>query len=349
LRSAATPLVRVDARRDPPGAGLHRTGTDFKIPAEAPRTVSPSSASHVAWAYAPGHVTGIFAPQLGARDPRARGSVGAGLVLEAGVIASAEWRASRRRSLEVRSDVLQPLPISTDVAHHLLSRRPGRLRVALTHELPIGQGFGMSAAGAVATALAVGAATGDTRRHELEVAHLADFYGGGGLGGVSAILAGGMEIRDRPGLPPWGHVRHYPTPGSLFVIVAGAAMPSPDLLGDPRFLRRVERAAGPGLGRLGRRPTFSNFLHEAERFTDALQLGPPPLLRRAHTLRSPDIRVAQAMFGRSLFAVPLTDRARARLIEELARLGLRAAEVPLARRGARILPGPPSPRRPLGE
>jgi pantoate kinase len=303
--------------------------------------VTSSKAPATAWAFAPGHVTGIFSPELGARDPRGRGSVGAGLVLEAGVLASAEWRAGPRPSLQLQSDVIQPLPISEDVARRLLSHRPGQLRLRLRHELPIGQGFGMSAAGALATALAVASVTGASHRRAVETAHLADLYGGGGLGGVSAILAGGMEVRHRPGIPPWGHVRHYPTSGTVFVVVAGLAMPSPTLLGDPRFLRRVERAASPGLARLRAHASFSSFLREAERFTDGLRLGPPQVLRRVHVLRSPDTPVAQAMFGRSLFAVPRTSGARELFIARLTQLGLRAAEVPLARRGARTLSGPP--------
>lgn len=317
----------------------HRSEPELKVPAGALRTVSPTGASRRAWAFAPGHVTGIFSPEVGARDPRGRGSVGAGLVLDAGVRAYAEWRPSPRRVLQLRSDVPDPLPISEDVAHRLLAHRPGELRVALQHELPIGQGFGMSAAGALATAMAVAAVTGNSRRQAIETAHLADFYGGGGLGGVSAILAGGLEIRDRPGIPPWGHVRHFLTSGAVFVAVAGSAMPSPELLGNPQFLRRVERAAGPGLVRLQAHPTVTTFLHEAERFTDVLRLGPPAILRHVHSLRSADTRVAQAMFGRSLFAVARTASARSSLVANLVHQRLRGIEIPLARRGARILAG----------
>lgn len=263
--------------------------------------------------------------------------MGAGLVLEAGVQASAEWRPSRLPSVELRADVSQPLPISEEVARQLLARRPGHLTLRLTHELPIGQGFGMSAAGALASALAVTAVTGGTRPQAVEIAHLADLQGGGGLGGVSAILGGGMEFRQRPGIPPWGKVQHATISGTAFVIVAGAAWPSPSLLTDPRFLRRVKHAAHAGLSRLRARPSLGNFLLEAERFTDSLELGPASLLHDVRELRSRETRVAQAMFGRSLFAVPRTRRARTSLIENLSHLRLRAVEVPFARRGARLL------------
>jgi pantoate kinase len=201
----------------------------------------------------------------------------------------------------------------------------------------------MSAAGALATALAVTSATGAARQRAPEIAHLADLYGGGGLGGVSAILAGGMEIRVRPGIPPWGLVRHHSATGTVFVAVAGTAMPSPALLRNPQFLRRVQNAAGSGLTRLRRRPTLSNFLAAAEQFTDTLRLGPPEVVRRVHALRAPDVAVAQAMFGRSLFAVPRTKRARDTLVGQLILSGLHAAEVGIARRGARVVPAPPAP------
>jgi pantoate kinase len=317
-----------------------RSVAGFKARTEAPPRVAFGNRPRTGWAFAPGHLTGIFSPALAARDPRARGSVGAGLVLEAGVLARAEWRPARRPSLRLRSDAERPLPISEEVARRLLTRRPGALQVTLDHELPIGQGFGMSAAGALATALAVATVTGSSRRHTIEVAHLADLYGGGGLGGVSAILAGGLEVRERPGIPPLGSVKHHPVRGTVFIGVLGEAMPSPELLGDPRFLARVERAAMPGLERLHRQASLGRFLEEAERFTDSIQLGPRSVLRQIHGLRTESTRVAQTMFGRSLFAVAETPKARTQLVRRLTRLGIRSAEIPVARRGARVVPGP---------
>lgn len=293
----------------------------------------------VAHAFAPGHLTGIFSPALGAADPRERGSVGAGLVLDAGVAARAEWSPSARPSVQLSSDTRDRLPISSEVAWRLLSRRPGRLRVDLVHELPIGQGFGMSAAGALATALAVAPLAGHTTEHAIQVAHLADLFGGGGLGGVSAILGGGLELRDRPGVPPFGHVRHTVVTGTVFLVRAGRPIPSPALLRSPTFLRRIERAAERGLTRLDGRPSLPSFLRESERFTDALRLGPSLVLRLALRLRSPHIRVAQAMFGRSLFAVAAGPQARLKLVENVRRLGLSAVEVAIARRGGRQTSG----------
>ena len=111
-------------------------------------------------AFAPGHVTGIFRPDAESHDPRGRGSVGAGVVLELGAWAEACFTPGPARRVRLTGDGPGPWPISEDVARRLASRLSGTVTVRLAHELPVGQGFGMSAAGALATALAVGTLAG---------------------------------------------------------------------------------------------------------------------------------------------------------------------------------------------
>jgi pantoate kinase len=298
------------------------------------RQLNRRPGSRRASAFAPGHVTGLFAPAASGPDPRQRGSIGAGIVLERGVEASASWRPGGPRRLRVHSPETSDLPISTEVARRLWVPAGGTLEVELTHGLPIGQGFGMSAAGALATALAVSRALGAPRRHAIEVAHLADLFGGGGLGGVSAILGGGLEIRESPGVPPYGAVRHEPFAPSVFLSVTGRPLPSPPLLGDASFLARVADAAEEGLEYLGRERSVERFLVASERFTDRLRLAAPPLGRTIRSMRSRDVGVAQAMFGRSLFAVALTPKGRVATVRALDRARLPAVELHAATRGA---------------
>ena len=308
--------------------------------------------TRMARAFAPAHVTGVFSPSRFDRDPRARGSVGAGIVLEVGVEAAARWRPGGVPRLRFRSDSRLPLPISRDVARRLVGRRRGTLEVDLVHHLPIGQGFGMSAAGAVATGLAVARVLGRTRREAAEAANLADLLGGGGLGGVASILGGGLEVRVRPGVPPFGRVVHSTFPFPIFLALVGPPIPSPALLRDPEFLDRVRAAAAPELAALTRSADPQALLEAAERFGVALDLAPPALARTISALRSRDLRVAQAMFGRSLYAVPLTPSARRELIRRLTRSGLPSVEVAAAEHGARLVvregvahPPPRSPGR----
>jgi pantoate kinase len=291
-------------------------------------------------AFAPAHVTGIFRPSDAGRDPRARGSLGAGIVLELGVRAAASFTPSARRSVRVSSDANRPLPISEDVARRLFPPGNGTLAVELRHELPIGQGFGLSAAGATATALAVSRLFGTPRSTAFETAHLADLFGGGGLGGVAAIAGGGgLELRRRAGIPPWGEVDHRPLFGTLFVGVLGGPIPSPRVLHSPRALERIERAA-EGLDELLARPTVPGFFAASERFTDRAGLMSPALRTAVRALRRRGARAGQAMFGRSFFARPDGPRARTAVVEWLRAAGVPAVELAPACGGARAVPSP---------
>jgi len=295
--------------------------------------------AETARAFAPGHVTGIFRPEMTRRDPRGRGSVGAGIVLELGAFAEARFVPGRRTALRVLGDGPGPWPISEDVARRLAPRRPGRLTVRLMHELPVGQGFGMSAAGALATALAVQALAGGSRSRAVEVAHLADLFGGGGLGGVAAILGGGLEVRTRAGVPPLGRVAHRVFEPRLFVGVVGGPIPSPSVLGDPRALRRIAAASHGWERTMDGDPEV--FLGLSERFTDRAGLASPAVRSVVRALRRRGAWAAQAMFGESFFAVPRSDSARVNSLEWLRAEGIRAVEIHAARTGARI-----QPRRP---
>jgi pantoate kinase len=293
-------------------------------------------------AYAPGHVTGIFRPELDARDPRARGSVGAGIVLDTGVVADAQWESARYPSIAVRADVPGPLPISHTVAEHLLAARPGRLTVRLTHALPVGQGFGSSAAGATATALAVARLVGVGRDRAVATAHLAELYGGGGLGGVAAILGGGLELRQRPGIPPFGRVVHRPGPARLLVGVVGRPIATRAVLSDPSRRARLEEAAAP-LDALGANPTLPAFWSASEAFTDAVGMASGSLRAVVRGLRRRGLRAAQAMFGNSFFAEAPDAGRRAAIYRWLAAGSVRALELPVAPRGARLCPPPSAP------
>ncbi|MCI4346377.1 MAG: hypothetical protein L3K07_06450 [Thermoplasmata archaeon] len=220
------------------------------------------------------------------------------------------------------------------MARRLLGPRRGSLELFLSHELPVGCGFGMSAAGALATALATAAALGEDRALAIQTAHLAELFGGGGLGGVAAILGGGLEVRTAPGLPPWGAVRHRTVEGSVWIATLGRPLPSPPLLRNAAFLGRVAEAGQPGLKRLGSPPSLDRLMTESERFTDRLGLAPPQMRRTLASLRRAGARAAQAMLGRSLFAVASSPEIRRRMVEVFERSGLRAVELRPPRTGA---------------
>lgn len=290
-------------------------------------------------AWGPCHVTGIVLPETSARDPRARGSRGAGLVLDVGVTAEAKLVPGARTSVRLEGPALVDLAISREVARRLARGLAGRLTVRLAHDLPIGQGFGTSAAGATATALAVSALGGPRRRHAIEVAHLADLFGGGGLGGVAAILGGGLEVRRVAGLPPAGRIVRREHPGTVLLGVAGPPLPSPRLLSDPAVRARLDAAADL-FDALDRHPDPGTFWDVAEAFTSRVRLCPIPLARLLRALRRRGARAAQTMFGNAFFARAPRGPRRRELDRWLVARGIATLSTTVADHGARSLAVP---------
>ncbi len=265
--------------------------------------------------------------------------MGAGIVLELGVQARARYRPEGPRRISVTSDLSSPLPISTEVVRRLLGSRTGSLTVHLRHELPEGQGFGTSAAGALSSAIAVAEVLELPTARAIATAHLADLFGGGGLGGVAAILGGGTELRRRPGIPPWGRIVHRPFSRAILVGVVGGPIPSPGVLRDARSLRRIV-AAGAVWEGLGPGSSPEEFFAAGERFTDRVGLAPPALRALLRALRHRGTYAFQAMFGETFVALPRSADARTAALDWLARGGVRTVELGAARDGARTLSPP---------
>ena len=151
-------------------------------------------------AFCPGHITCFFHP-VRTDDVLTTGSRGAGIRLSKGAFVTLEERSDSK--IEVTMD---GVPSEAKVTRKVLELiRPGEgFDVTIENELPVSQGFGMSAAGAIAVSLA---AIGEYSDDIFRYAHMAEVSEGGGLGDVTALMCPGHQpVRERPGLPPSGSI-----------------------------------------------------------------------------------------------------------------------------------------------
>ncbi len=292
----------------------------------------------VAMAFAPGHVTGLFVPDLEGPDPRSRGSRGAGIVLDVGARARVELRELRADA--TRIEVLQGgLPVSfpiTELALRLLVPSHGyTVRVELRHELPVSHGFGMSAAGTLASAMALAQCLGLPVERAHEAAHRAEMELHGGLGGVSAILGGGLEVRRVAGVPPYGKVERTPHSRGFFAAFLRDPLPSPPLLGNPEFLARVAALGTPLLGDLPPPPVpWTRFFEASLEFSRGLALGGSALTATLGRVTESGVPAFQAMMGNTLVASPPDEDSEGRLVTLLRRAGFTILRVHVGRTGA---------------
>lgn len=175
-----------------------------------------------ATAFAPAHITGFFAAKPDP-DPVKAGSVGCGLCLETGVTArviiGTTGTMGTTNTADTTSKTSTPditgsgalirlngeqidLPTVEYVVESLLGAGHSQCVVDLAADVPLGYGFGVSGAAALATALAVNADQGQglTMEQAAAVAHSAEVVNRTGMGDVTGQYTGGLVIRTAAGL-----------------------------------------------------------------------------------------------------------------------------------------------------
>ena len=159
-----------------------------------------------------GHITLLFTVSDESEDPIRQGSLGAGLCVDDGVEVVAYGEdgdlgltvtfESTEGDSELYEAVLDALVTEVPQVSGIA------WGVSVTISLPTAQGFGVSASGAIASAMAFQRAVGlpyeESLRRAYSVAHKVERLRSTGLGDVTALAAGGVERRLEAGSPYHG-------------------------------------------------------------------------------------------------------------------------------------------------
>ena len=187
-------------------------------------------------AYCPGHITCFFYP-VRSYDILSAGSKGAGIKLLRGSTVTLEERSDDR--IEIQMDGKEATCGITRLALRMIAPKRG-FDVTVTNGLPVSQGFGMSAAGAIAASLCACHMVGRPKQEAFRVAHIAEIEGGGGLGDVAGIMCNGHQpTRVVAGLPPLGKVVDSGYKLDLNVAVLGKTLDTGVILGNKEVMSKM--------------------------------------------------------------------------------------------------------------
>lgn len=203
------------------------------------------------------------------------GARGGGFGIEKGVSTEVSVATAKRNSVKVFiNGKLWPKAETTKtVVQMLLEKTNEKCSVVVRHnvEIPIGAGFGSSAAGALTTALAFSKALGlNLTYNQLgRIAHVAEVKCKTGLGTVGPLMLGGCALTIEPGAPGIAIIDRIPTSTNC-VIVAGVleAVPTREVLSSPEKRLVVNRWGAKTLEKILSEPSLENFLNCCREFAE---------------------------------------------------------------------------------
>jgi pantoate kinase len=245
------------------------------------------------------------------------GARGGGFGIEKGVLTEVSVTRAEKNSVKVsiNGKFLSEAETTKTVVQMLLRKADETYEVLVKHnvEIPIGAGFGSSAAGALTTALALSKALGlNLTYNQLgRIAHVAEVKCKTGLGTVGPLMLGGCVLTIEPGAPGIAIIDRIPI-STDYVIVAGVFGPTPtkEVLSSPEKRLAVNEWGRKTLEKILSEPSLENFLACCREFaekTGFMTERVRALMRLAD--KAGAIGAAQNMVGEAVHALATLENA----------------------------------------
>jgi pantoate kinase len=266
--------------------------------------------------FAPSHITGFFEIRKH-KDPLSSGSRGAGVTLDNGVYTRVECKEGEG-SLKIFLNDNAPVEdnsISLTTIKILKEQYPDKLKnwdlkIKHTTKVPVGAGFGVSAACALGTAMGISylLKLPLTFNQAASVAHQAELKLGSGLGDVIAEIHGGLVLRLKEGAPGHGKVDRLLgwNDEPLFVISKTLGeIETSHIINDPEYIQKINLAGSQLLQQLKSKPDVSEFMKLSYIFAEKTGLMDTEILEIVQILKEESIGASMAMLGRTAFAISI--------------------------------------------
>ena len=261
-------------------------------------------------AFCPGHITCFFQPVRTA-DVLTTGSRGVGIRLSKGTKVTLEERSDD--SLKMVMDGKEgDYAVTRDAVRRISGRG---FDIIIENDLPVSQGFGMSASGSIAAALCACEFECKDHSEAFVAAHISEVMNGGGLGDVSAISCPShVPVRKVAGIPPLGQVIDSGLElKDLRVAVLGEPMKTGNILSDPGTNRRLMESGSRSVDSFIADPSVDALFSLSREFSRYVGLETQIMSSRIDSLP----RSGMCMLGHSIFTLdddgdsipcPSTDR-----------------------------------------
>ena len=271
--------------------------------------------------FAPSHITGFF-EIIDNQNPLKRGSRGAGIAMDKGVITnlklidknssdSLKTNVTINGEEDVKNTTITFKTLEIMEREFNINKFVVDKTISIDHELkvPIGAGFGTSAACALGTALSIAKVLelDITYNKAISIAHLAEIEMKSGLGDVIAEVNGGITLRIKEGAPGIGLTDKIILKNDLYVICKSlGGIETSEIIGDPIHKKRINNTGRNMLSMLLKNPVPEFFLKLSNKFAMETGLLSNEVSDIINILQEETMGASMAMLGNTAFALSET-------------------------------------------
>ncbi|MBI2138030.1 hypothetical protein HYU13_00420 [Candidatus Woesearchaeota archaeon] len=276
----------------------------------------------MASAFSPGNIT-LFFGIVKNKDPMKMCSIGVSFAVSRGAWAIAK----RSEKMIIRVDGRKKRFPTVKTALNLLSGHP--VEVAITTELPLGCGYGMSGACALAAVLAANKELGlkNSRKALALLAHRAEVMHKTGLGSVTAEYLGGFLVREKKGKPL--AARKIDVPKRRLFYASLGPISTMKTLTDPKMAGKINRSCRVAFRKfnsLENTPSYDSIFRIGKEFASAAGLlKDPKLISSIKDIESKGGSAAMNMLGKSIISTIPFNGSK---VLQSSRLGARVMDKP---------------------
>lgn len=247
--------------------------------------------------FVPGHITGFFTIEN--HDIKLKnGSCGAGFLLSKGV------KTTITESDKLLIDVNQGDDTVIKEVLNILNL-DANFKITQDIQLPIGAGFGTSAASALSLTLAINEFLNLGYSKELcgQIAHMAEVNLGAGLGDVIAQTGHGIVLRTQPGAPGIGEIKSFEKDVFIAWKTFGGIETS-DIITNPHHKEAISNSGLKYVDLFEQNPSLENFLEFSNKFSHETKLMSDEVKKLVDYFNSSSdiLGSSMAMLGNTVFA-----------------------------------------------
>jgi len=261
--------------------------------------------------FVPSHITGFF-EIIDNQDPLKKGSRGAGVVIDKGIITKIKISDGNIIKIKINQRYYPKNAAITEKTIEIIKRdfNLDDKKILINHEVqvPVGAGFGTSAALALGTVLGLSNLLNLplTFNRAAQIAHIAEVEMKTGLGDVVGEISGGIVLRVKEGAPGIGITDKIilNEKDELFVISKTfGEINTADIIEDPFYKKKINEMGSILLQEFIKYPKPQKFMKLSQKFAENTGLMSNEVKETVEILENETIGASMAMLGNTAFAI----------------------------------------------